>query len=165
MGEALRSLVMLMWAVSAVSTDAHAQSSIVTISEASTESEPTVIYGKSENTKGQEDEAIVVQPENGGNPLGNPIVGDSDSTPSVASTKAIPAVENAKSQKGKIVNELSQQNPTYSSETPQQMNSEVQNTLYESGGRIYDVQSYPENDINTITEPNLDKEITNYPSY
>lgn len=164
MGEALRSLVMLVWAVSAVSTDANAQSNIVTISETESENAPTVIYGASENTFAQKDEAIVVQPKNGGNPLGDPIVNNDSILPAnVNNTSA--NVKTKQVQPSNVVNEVSQQNPPISEETPQQMNSEIQNTLYESGGRIYDEQSYPINDINTITQPNLDKEITNYPSY
>lgn len=164
MGEALRSLVMLVWAVSAVSTDANAQSNIVTISETESENAPTVIYGASENTFAQKDEAIVVQPKNGGNPLADPIVNNDSILPAnVNNTSA--NVKTKQVQPSNVVNEVSQQNPPISEETPQQMNSEIQNTLYESGGRIYDEQSYPINDINTITQPNLDKEITNYPSY
>lgn len=165
MGEALRSLVMLVWAVSAVSTDAHAQSNMVTISDVNTENEPTIIYGKSENAQGQEDEAIVVQPKSAGNPLGNPIVRDSTVVSGVENAKMAPSANAVKGQNGQIVDELSPQNPAVSAQTPEQVNSEIQNTLYESGGRIYDEQSYPINDINTIMEPNLDKEITNYPSY
>lgn len=43
--------------------------------------------------------------------------------------------------------------------------NEIENTLYEGGNRIYDVQSFPINDIKTITEPNIDPTISTYPEY
>lgn len=43
------------------------------------------------------------------------------------------------------------------------MQNEIQNTLYESDDRIYDLQSYPDNDINQIE--NRGNAVTNYPEY
>ena len=57
------------------------------------------------------------------------------------------------------------QNPSVSLETPQQVNSQIQNTLYEAGGRIYDVQSYPDSDVSQIEEPNINPTISTVPSY
>ena len=65
----------------------------------------------------------------------------------------------------KKVDEWSEQNPKPFSISPQKQESEIENTLYEGGDRIYDVQSYPIKDIQTITEPNIDPTITNYPAY
>ena len=65
-----------------------------------------------------------------------------------------------------VVSESLPQNPQISpQESPQAVNQQIQNTLYESGGRIYDVQSYPTSDVNTVEEPNIQPTITTYPSY
>ena len=63
-----------------------------------------------------------------------------------------------------VVSETSAQNPEISPEnSPEQMQNEIQNTLYESDGRIYDLQSYPDDDINQIE--NEGNAVTNYPEY
>ena len=65
----------------------------------------------------------------------------------------------------KEINQFSAQNPKPFSISPQQEQNEIENTLYEGGNRIYDVQSFPLKDIKTITEPNIDPTISTYPEY
>lgn len=63
-----------------------------------------------------------------------------------------------------VVSQTSGQNPEISPQnSPEQMQNEIQNTLYESDDRIYDLQSYPDNDINQIE--NRGNAVTNYPEY
>ncbi len=70
-----------------------------------------------------------------------------------------------RAQKTEEINQFSPQNPKPFSISPQKEKNEIENTLYEGGGRIYDVQSFPVNDIKTITEPNIDPTISTYPEY
>lgn len=63
------------------------------------------------------------------------------------------------------INQWSPQNPKPFSISPQKEQNEIENTLYEGGNRIYDVQSFPIKDIKTITEPNIDPTISTYPEY
>ena len=65
----------------------------------------------------------------------------------------------------KEIHQFSEQNPKPFSISPQKEQIEIENTLYEGGNRIYDVQSFPINDIKTITEPNIDPTISTYPEY
>ncbi len=65
----------------------------------------------------------------------------------------------------KQINQWAKQDPKPFSISPQKEQNEIENTLYEGGNRIYDVQSYPIKDIKTITEPNLDPTISTYPEY
>ena len=65
----------------------------------------------------------------------------------------------------KEINQFEVQNPKPFSISPQQEQNEIENTLYEGGNRIYDVQSFPLKDIKTITEPNIDPTISTYPEY
>lgn len=165
MGEALRNVAVLMWALCAVSTNAHAEPNVTVISEEALDNQPTIVYGASKKSATESDEAVVEQPAGGDNPLGNPIVGNDNSvSPQAAQVPA--ETVSGKGEPLDLVNESSPQNPPISAaESPEKVNEQIQNTLYESGGRIYDVQSYPEKDINKISEPNIQPTINNYPSY
>lgn len=168
MGEALRNVVVLVWALSAVNSNAEARPNVTVIAEEASSSQPTIVYGAAEEKNGRKDEVIVEQPAVGGNPLGNPVVTPDNASQSVEA----PAVNDNQENKVEArktsaeINEVMPQNPKISPEnTPQKMDDEIQNTLYESGNRIYDVQSYPVKDVNDITEPNVDNEVVNYPIY
>ena len=65
----------------------------------------------------------------------------------------------------KEIQQFSPQNPKPFSISPQAEQNEIENTLYEGGNRIYDVQSFPLKDIKTITTPNIDPTISTYPEY
>jgi len=65
----------------------------------------------------------------------------------------------------KEIHQFSPQNPKPFSISPQAEQNQIENTLYEGGNRIYDVQSFPLKDIKTITEPNIDPTISTYPEY
>lgn len=132
--------------------------------------EPTIIYGASKTAPDVSDEFTVTQPENAENPLGNPIVVPFNSAadtstqtmPDQTQPQTAPLPDQTPS---RIINQKAPQNPAPFSINPQQEKSQIENTLYEGGDRIYDVQSYPLKDINTITEPNIDPTITTYPEY
>ena len=134
---------------------------------------PTVVYGAAETAVGNENQFMVIQPENAPNPLGNPIVTppDTQTTIPAATSQEIPQQQSTVSTQNKrqpaenVINQTAEQNPEPFSETPQQEQNQIQNTLYQGGNRIYDVQSFPINDIKTITEPNIQPTITTYPEY
>ncbi len=128
--------------------------------------EPTIVYGESELPDGKKDSILLIQPENAPNPLGNPIVytGTNNQTNTINSTY------NNKARKYLLtgprqITQINKQNPPPFSISPQKLKNQIENTLYQGGNRIYDVQSYPIEDINKITEPNIDPTITTYPEY
>ncbi len=166
MNEALRNVAILVYALCAINTNAYAQTNEMTIAEeAPRASDPVVVYGASSTASGKRDEVLIEQGSGDENPLGNPIVDGSDSTADAEKYVVIPGGQevNAKSD---AVKQTSSQNPPISKEnSPEKVNDEIQNTLYESGGRIYDVQSYPDDDIKKIEQPNIPQAITNYPAY
>ena len=138
----------------------------------------TVIYGASETAPGVYDNATVQLTPEEGNIMGQPIVGDgfqsaldsasSDMTDESSANNLSTTNVSMPSQMApsNVVSESLPQNPQISpQESPQAVNQQIQNTLYESGGRIYDVQSYPASDVNTVEEPNIQPTITTYPSY
>lgn len=172
MNEALRNVALIVWAVCAINSPSYAQANVVTIGEeaSSASSVPTVIYGASEKSPTDKDAVVVEQNADEPNPFGAPIVGEPETdnqtdkiiSSDSANQDSVSAGENSKA----VVNQVSEQNPKISPEnSPEKVNNEIQDTLYESGDRIYDVQSYPVKDIDKITEPNVQPTVTNYPSY
>lgn len=123
---------------------------------------PTVVYGAAANADGKEDTYIVTQPADAANPLGNPIVIGPQTQ---YETPSAPTPQTVEEPQLNTINQSAPQNPPPFSETPKQESSQIQNTLYQGGNRIYDVQSYPINDIKTITEPNIQPTISTYPEY
>lgn len=89
-----------------------------------------------------------------------PIIEKENSSPQSSNTSKNSALKNLKE-----IHQFSPQNPKPFSISPQAEQNEIENTLYEGGNRIYDVQSFPLKDIKTITEPNLDPTISTYPEY
>lgn len=138
-----------------------------TIDVRSDSAQPTVIYGEAENANGTFNEMTVEQAADAQNPFGNPIVNE------LPYGKRVPEGEKGRPQPpapelGKspvnVVSQTSGQNPEISPQnSPEQMQNEIQNTLYESDDRIYDLQSYPDNDINQIE--NQGNAVTNYLEY
>lgn len=130
---------------------------------------PTMVYGEAENAVGGENAVLVKQAPNGANPLGNPINTDNQGENSWAET---PQEMNEGMQnqapilpKEGVFNDISQQNPSVSSEPdPAALSDKIQNTMYESGGRIYDIQSYPDSDVGKMESPEQPT-IDNYPAY
>ena len=150
-------------AISFVVIGANAEEIISTMSSPDDE---TIVYGEAQNPNGTFNEVLLEQPKNAPNPLGDPIPDyvssqplrrgqKSEVTPKIPDTVTLP----------NAVEEISPQNPKISEMSPQEMNNEIQNKLYEEGNRVYDVQSYPIKDINELGENGQDNAITNYPAY
>ena len=139
------------------------------LNDAVTPGTDTMVYGAAAMPGGGEDAAIVAQPADAANPLGAPIVDDTvpaaqPALPVVPATVNMPAVPTGAASVP-AVNQVSEQNPSISSEpNPAEMNNKIQDTLYESGGRIYDIQSYPAEDIKKLESPEQPT-IENYPAY
>lgn len=123
---------------------------------------PTIVYGAAATANGATDTYIVTQPANAPNPLGNPIV-VAPQTQYTAPANATPRAP--EKPQPDIINQSAPQNPAPFSESPKQENSQIQNTLYQGGNRIYDVQSFPLTDVKTVTEPNIQPTISTYPEY
>ncbi len=124
---------------------------------------PTIIFGQSELPDNKSDSVMLIQPENSVNPLGNPIVTMPQKNEQINNTPS--AISPQKSISYQQIKQTQEQDPQPFQETPQKQNNQIDNTLYQGGNRIYDIQSYPIEDINKITEPNIQPTITTYPAY
>ena len=130
---------------------------------------PTIVYGASETAPNEPDSYLLEQPSNAPNPLGNPIPEfvpqNQETATNIAGPENAPQTSASKPQIDGEINQAEPQNPAPFSQSPEEEQNQIENTLYEGGNRIYDVQSYPLKDIKTITEPNIDPTITTYPEY
>ena len=142
-----------------LAASANAQDIIETLAAPDSE---TVVFGEAQNADGTTNEVLLEQPQNAGNPLGNPITDDTTST---AGTNAVQPLTTKNMPLTLGVAQNSLQNPTDSQMTPEQMNNEIQNKIYQEGNRIYDVQSYPADDLKTVNQNGQNEAITNYPAY
>lgn len=131
---------------------------------------PTVVFGASELPNHEPDSFLVVQPEGAPNPLGNPIVTvpqnnispDKEQNQDLNQSNNVSDVQNLNQNQ---IEQISEQNPQPFSSTPEQLQNKIENTLYQGGNRIYDIQSFPVKDIKEITKPNIQPTITDYPDY
>ena len=126
---------------------------------------PVVVYGSANEGEGRRNTFLLEQP-NEDNPLGNPIMNSSS-----LGQPLLPSAQEHKNKSllspvetpSKMIQESLPVNPQLSSGlTPQKQDKQIQNTLYESGDRIYDLQSYPVKDVDYIETPNINPTITTY---
>lgn len=103
--------------------------------------EPTIAEAVANTPNGGKNVAIIEQP-NSENPLGNPIVG-----PYIA-----PRAYNAADALHDNINTVAGQTNTKESlqQRAQTLGNQFKNTLMEANGEIYDVQSYPVQDVGVI---------------
>ncbi|MBR1648264.1 MAG: hypothetical protein IJ689_01525 [Alphaproteobacteria bacterium] len=137
--------------------NAHAE--VLMQTEAGSGDETTVL-GIADTPSGAKKEFMIEQPLNAPNPLGYPVVDYQTPPP-----EAVPASHNNLRKSPQAINQFSPQNPSDSEMPPQEMNNEIQNKIYESGDRVYDLQSYPKKDFDYIGKINQDNAVTDYPAY
>lgn len=159
MNEAIRSLVMAVWMVCAVNTNANASETQLSVEEeALNNNQPTVVWGEAKEPDGGENEAIVEQAPNEGNPLGSPILEENNMPPaqSVSSASQAAPVVSKQSQGIAPIVQSTDQGIWRPGEVPlPQPSNKIENEIYQSGNDILDVQAYPIKDVSTVTEPNL----------
>lgn len=169
MNEGLRNLAVLVWALCAVNTSAYANDANMVIAEEATVGEPTIVYGAARKAEGVMDEVVLEQPANAPNPLGNPIVLNSNPA-SVATNPAVvvpvanlpqPAVVSGGPQgvpvvgpnNGPVVNGSGPQGVPVVPNSAAQLGNQFQNTVEEANGMIYDTQAYPIEDLGAMGNP------------
>lgn len=116
------------------------------------EGTPTVVFGVAATPDGGQDMFMVEQPENAANPLGDPIVVEPKENNQVSRPQNCPPCDNGEpaSKAEPTVVQPQNNNPATNAET---LGKDFQNTLMEANGRIYDVQSFPEQDMKVIGNP------------
>jgi len=137
--------------------------------------EPTIVFGEAEKPNGGKNIMMLEQPEDAPNPLGNPIYApntdpsenqDPDILPADKNINLQPSSAEENAQPSNVITENLPVDPAISAQTlPQEEAKKIQNTIFQRGNRIVDVQSIPIPDIDKVEEPNLQPAITTYPDY
>lgn len=91
MNEGFRNLALLVWALCAVNSNSYAQDSATVITEESSTSAPTIVYGAARKADGETDEVLIEQPAGAPNPLGNPLPDAAEQQQPQAVTEPVPA--------------------------------------------------------------------------
>lgn len=146
MSEMVKNFAMLLWIACAInngSSSAHAQG-IQEESKMQSDTMPTIVFGKSERSDGEIDEVVVEQSNNNINPLGDPlpeVVTDSKQTESLPTKNNSELSTTSKPDKMSLSKDV---------DVTDNLGKQFQNTLMEANGRVYDVQSFPVEDMNAI---------------
>lgn len=133
---------------------------------------PTEIIGSAATPSGDRKEIIVEQPENNPNPFGYIAPEEpATDTPSQDLPLSRPDSQTQTQTQEPVTTPL-QPVPLISQSSevnPKDMNplhyeNKIENTIYQSGDRLIDVQSIPLKDISSAAQPNIQPTITDYPS-
>lgn len=134
--------------------------------------EPTEVIGTAAQPDGERKEVIIEQPEDDLYPFGyiapsNPSQPTVVSPPESASSATLSVSEPQPEQTAPALLPLvSQSSEVYPQDrNPLDYRNQIDNTLYQEGNRLIDVQSIPLKDIRTATEPNIQPTVTDYPSW
>ena len=147
MSEMVQNFAMLLWIACAInngSSSAHAQG-VQEESKMQSDTIPTIVFGKSERSDGEIDEVVVEQSNNNNiNPLGDPL-------PEVVTeskqTETLPTKNNSELSTTSKPDKMSLSKDV---DVTDNLGKQFQNTLMEANGRVYDVQSFPVEDMNAI---------------
>lgn len=129
---------------------------------------PTEVIGSAATPNGGREEIIVKQPENAPNPFGYVAPEPVDEPP--AQNINIPAKEITPSQPTQyepqvLISQSSTTNPQEMSMNPLDYQNKIENTIYQDGDRLLDVQSIPIKDISSALTPNIQPTISDYPAW
>ena len=131
--------------------------------------QPTEVIGSAATPDGARHNITVFQPNNLENPFGyiapeqyvplqvignNPTMPPQTSSSTTTSTAPI-----------QLITQTSTTNPQDMSQNPLDYQNKIENTIYQSGNRLIDVQSVPIKDINTALTPNIQPTISDYPAW
>lgn len=157
----------MLLAVGMFTAEVQAQADSTAVKQAvQKEPAPTIVWGEAKTASGGEDEAVIEQNPQEGNPLGTPIV-DENPVPTVSSSGINPMVPTdvvkrkstpqAQPQKtiAPVIQSTDQGVEKPWQEPLPQPSNKIENELYQSGNDIIDVQAYPIKDVSTVTEPNI----------
>ena len=129
--------------------------------------QPTEIIGSAATPDGLRKEVIVEQPQDASDPFGTivpPPEGDPTVYTAPVSENPTPSVPSTNIPQP-LVNQTSTTNPKEMSRNPLDYQNKIENTIYQDGNRLLDVQSIPINDINKALTPNIQPTISDYPAW
>lgn len=120
---------------------------------------PTVVFGAAATPDGDQNVFVVEQPKNAPNPLGDPLPDPEPTQPPFVPSrfkKVNAAAVVAPRMQDDAVAPVDPIPPLNNGSLPaesQALGKDFQNTLMEANGMVYDVQAYPEQDLDVIGNP------------
>ncbi len=161
MNEGFRNIAVLLWAFCAMNSNSYARENQMVIAEEAATDAPTVVYGAARKSDGSEEEVLVEQPADAGNPLGDPIIPVAPTSITAAPVINSMPAEVKNPQPGPVTGSAGCEQPDRQPQVigrpvvpeGQQLGDQFQNTLMEANGMVYDVQAYPEEDLKAIGNP------------
>ena len=131
--------------------------------------QPTEIIGSAATPDGPRKEVIVEQPQDAPDPFGyiapTPEGGPTVYTAPEPEPQTPPPASSITNTPQALVCQTSTTNPQDMNENPLDYQNKIENTIYQDGDRLLDVQSIPIKDINKALTPNIQPTISNYPSW
>lgn len=128
---------------------------------------PTEVIGSAATPDGGREEITVEQPENAPNPFG--YVAPEPVAESLPQNTVIPSQEKLKESVTQepqvLISQSSTTNPQEMSMNPLDYQNKIENTIYQDGDRLLDVQSIPIKDISSALTPNIQPTISDYPAW
>jgi len=136
---------------------------------------PTEVIGSAATPDGGREEITVEQPENAPNPFGYVAPESEPQVQSLQNTYTVPQLEAQQNTEPThsvpvdtpqlLVSQSSTTNPQEMSMNPLDYQNKIENTIYQDGDRLLDVQSIPIKDISSALTPNIQPTISDYPAW
>ena len=131
--------------------------------------QPTEVIGSAATPDGGRHNIEVIQPENSNNPFGYIIPSQQYQSPeentsntTFSSSSVTPDTSSPIKQ---LITQTSTTNPKDMNMNPLDYQNKIENTIYQDGNRLLDVQSIPIKDINKALTPNTQPTISDYPAW
>ena len=133
--------------------------------------QPTEVIGSAATPDGTRKEIIVKQPPETINPFGYiapepqgepTVITPNDSQPQTAPMISAPQPTNVPQP---LISQTATTNPAAMDPNPLDYQNKIENTIYQDGDRLLDVQSIPTQDINKALTPNIQPTISDYPAF
>lgn len=134
--------------------------------------QPTEVIGSAATPDGARHNVTVFQPNNLENPFGYiapeqytppQVIGNNPTPPLPPQTSS--SISNTSAAPIQLITQTSTTNPLDMNQNPLYYQNKIENTIYQSGNRLIDVQSVPIKDINTALTPNIQPTISDYPAW
>lgn len=131
--------------------------------------QPTEVIGSAATPDGGRHNIEVIQPENSNNPFGYIIPAQQYQSPkeniSTAPFSSSSVTPDTSSPIKQLITQTSTTNPKDMNMNPLDYQDKIENTIYQDGNRLLDVQSIPIKDINKALTPNTQPTISDYPAW
>ena len=131
--------------------------------------QPTEIIGSAATPDGGRNEIFVKQPQDTIDPFGyiapEPQEPPTVITPNNKPPQQVSSITSLPNAPQPLVSQTSTTDPAEMEQNPLDYQNKIENTIYQDGTRLLDVQSIPIKDIQKALTPNIQPTVSNYPAW